>query len=130
MAQQSLFDATRAPVGRHTAWGYCHVPSGSTVDMTAAIEAQVERFAPGFRDRVIARHTMNTEAYEDHNPNYVGGDIGGGAFTVRKIFQFGRSRPYRIGQGLYLCSSATPPGGGVHGMCGYHAARAAIDDSR
>ncbi|MGI9609274.1 MAG: phytoene desaturase family protein [Acidimicrobiia bacterium] len=129
VAQQSLFDPSRAPAGRQTAWGYCHVPAGSAVDMTSAIESQIERFAPGFRDRIIARHTMDSVAYQDHNPNYVGGDIAGGAFTARKVLQFGRTRPYRIGEGVYLCSSATPPGGGVHGMCGYHAARAAIDDA-
>lgn len=130
VAQQSLFDPSRAPEGKHTAWAYCHVPSGSALDMTSAIESQIERFAPGFRDRIIGRHTMDTAAYQRHNPNYVGGDIAGGAFTARKILQFGRSRPYRIGEGLYLCSSATPPGGGVHGMCGYHAAHAAIVDAR
>ncbi|HSJ71145.1 MAG TPA: FAD-dependent oxidoreductase, partial [Acidimicrobiia bacterium] len=91
-------------------------------------ERQIERFAPGFRDRILARHTMGPEAFAEHNPNYVGGDIAGGAFTPRTTFQFGGSRPYRIGGGLYLCSSATPPGAGVHGMCGYHAARAAIAD--
>jgi phytoene dehydrogenase-like protein len=98
--------------------------------MTTAIEGQIERFAPGFRDRIVARHTMGPAAYEDHNPNYVGGDIAGGAFSVRRIVQFEALNPYRLGEGLYLCSSATPPGGGVHGMCGYHAARAAIEDAR
>ena len=97
--------------------------------MTMAIEQQIERFAPGFRDRILARHTMGPAAYERHNPNYVGGDIAGGAFSVRRMFQFGQSQPYRIGDGLYLCSSATPPGGGVHGMSGYHAARASIADT-
>lgn len=126
VAQQSLFDPSRAPHSRQTAWGYCHVPAGSDRDMTAVIEAQIERFAPGFRDLILARHTMDTAAYERHNSNLVGGDIAGGAFSSRRLLQFGRSRPYRIGDGLYLCSSATPPGGGVHGMCGYHAARAAI----
>jgi phytoene dehydrogenase-like protein len=130
VAQQSLFDPTRAPENMHTAWGYCHVPSGSAHDMTANIEAQIERFAPGFRDCIVAKHTMDSSAYERHNPNYVGGDIAGGAFSPRKLLQFGASRPYRIGDGVYLCSSATPPGGGVHGMCGYHAARAAIADAQ
>lgn len=130
VAQQSLFDPSRAPDGKQTAWGYCHVPNGSDRDMIAAIEAQVERFAPGFRDLILARHTMNTAAYERHNPNLVGGDIAGGAFSMRRLLQFGASRPYRIGDGLYLCSSATPPGGGVHGMCGYNAARAAISDAQ
>ena len=129
VTQQSLFDPSRAPSGKHTGWGYCHVPSGSDRDMTAAIEAQVERFAPGFRDLILARHAMGPAAYEMHNPNYVGGDIAGGAFSARRVLQFGTSRPYRIGDGLYLCSAATPPGGGVHGMAGYHAARAAIEDA-
>jgi phytoene dehydrogenase-like protein len=126
VTQQSLFDPSRAPEGQHTLWGYCHVPAESTVDMTDAIERQIERFAPGFRDRILARHTMGTAAFNEHNPNYVNGDIAGGAFSLRKTFQFGGSRPYRIGDGLFLCSSATPPGAGVHGMCGYHAARAAL----
>ena len=129
VAQQSLFDPSRAPNGNQTAWGYCHVPARSTVDMTSAIEGQIERFAPGFRDRIIARHTMGPAAYEDHNPNYVGGDIAGGAISVRRMVQFETLNPYRLGEGLYLCSSATPPGGGVHGMCGYHAARAAVADA-
>ncbi len=126
LAQQSLFDPSRAPSGVETAWAYCHVPNGSTVDMTERIEAQVERFAPGFRDRVIARHTMSPAAAERHNANYVGGDIGGGAADLRQFV----ARP-TLGlhpwatpvDGLYLCSSSTPPGGGVHGMCGWHAAR-------
>jgi phytoene dehydrogenase-like protein len=129
VAQQSLFDPSRAPTGNQTAWGYCHVPSRSDRDMTSAIEAQIERFAPGFKDRILARHTMGPAAYETHNQNYVGGDIAGGAFSARRVLQFGASRPYRIGAGLYLCSSATPPGGGVHGMSGYHAARAALADT-
>jgi len=129
VAQQSLFDDTRAPVGKHTGWGYCHVPSGSGVDMTEAIEAQIERFAPGFRDRILARHTMGPRQYEEHNPNYVAGDIAGGAFSLGRTLRFGYGQ-YRIGDGLYLCSSATSPGAGVHGMCGYHAARAALLDTR
>ena len=129
VAQQSLFDPSRAPDGKHTAWGYCHVPFGSDQDMTSVIEAQIERFAPGFRDQILARHTMGPSDYEQYNPNNVGGDIAGGAFSVGRILQFGLRRPYRLGDGVYLCSSATPPGGGVHGMCGYHAARAAIRDS-
>jgi phytoene dehydrogenase-like protein len=128
VAQQSLFDPSRAPEDGQTAWGYCHVPAGSTEDMAEAIEAQVERFAPGFRDRILVRHTMGPTALEAHNPNNVGGDIAGGAFGIRRSFQFGTSRPYRIGEGVYLCSAATPPGAGVHGMCGYRAARAAITD--
>jgi phytoene dehydrogenase-like protein len=127
LAQQSLFDDTRAPAGKHTAWGYCHVPNGSTVDMTEAIEDQVERFAPGFKERIIGRHTRNSVQYEEHNPSLVGGDIGGGGFGIKKILQMGAKRPYTLGEGLFLCSAAAPPGAGVHGMCGYHAARAALD---
>jgi phytoene dehydrogenase-like protein len=126
LAQQSLFDPSRAPAGKQTAWGYCHVPSGSDADMTDAIEAQVERFAPGFRDLIIGRSTLNSTQFEEYNPNYIRGDIAGGGFGFRKVFQLGSTAPYRIGEGLYLCSSATPPGAGVHGMCGYYAARAAL----
>jgi len=126
VAQQSLFDPSRAPHGKQTAWGYCHVPNGSDLDMTAAIEAQIEQFAPGFRDLILERHSMNAAQFEDHNPNYIGGDIAGGGFGPRKVFQLGSTGPYRIGEGLYLCSSATPPGAGVHGMCGFYAARAAL----
>jgi phytoene dehydrogenase-like protein len=125
VAQQSLFDDTRAPEGKHTVWAYCHVPNGSTVDMTEAIASQIERFAPGFRDLILAKHTRHAQDYEAYNPNYVGGDIGGGAFGLKKIMQLGKKRPYALGGGVFLCSSATPPGAGVHGMCGYHAARAA-----
>ncbi|WP_046246139.1 phytoene desaturase family protein [Hymenobacter terrenus] len=131
LAQPSRFDATRAPAGQHTAWAYCHVPNGSRVDMTEAIERQVERFAPGFRDRIIGRHTFDTAGMELYNPNYVGGDINGGRLDIRQLFTRPalRASPYRTSQlGLYLCSSATPPGGGVHGMCGYHAARRALRD--
>jgi phytoene dehydrogenase-like protein len=126
VAQQSLFDPSRAPEGKQTAWAYCHVPIGSDVDMTRAIESQIERFAPGFRELVLERHTMNATQLEAHNPNYVDGDIAGGGFGVRKVLQLGSTAPYKIGEGLFLCSSATPPGAGVHGMCGYHAARAAM----
>ncbi|MCC3152321.1 NAD(P)/FAD-dependent oxidoreductase [Hymenobacter sp. BT770] len=131
LAQQSLFDATRAPAGRHTAWAYCHVPNGSRVDMTAAIESQVERFAPGFRERILGRHSFDTAQLEAYNPNYVGGDINGGLLDLSQLFTRPalRASPYRTSQrGLYLCSSATPPGGGVHGMCGYYAARRALRD--
>ncbi|TVT41434.1 NAD(P)/FAD-dependent oxidoreductase [Hymenobacter setariae] len=131
LAQQSLFDATRAPAGQHTAWAYCHVPNGSRVDSTAAIERQVERFAPGFRERILARHTFDTAQMESYNPNYVGGDINGGLLDIRQLYTRPalRASPYRTSQaGLYLCSSATPPGGGVHGMCGYHAAKRALRD--
>ncbi|MDF7814092.1 NAD(P)/FAD-dependent oxidoreductase [Hymenobacter sp. YC55] len=131
LAQQSLFDDTRAPAGQHTAWAYCHVPNGSTQDMITAIEQQVERFAPGFRERIIGRHTFNTAQLEAYNPNYVGGDINGGLLDLTQLFTRPalRASPYRTSQaGLYLCSSATPPGGGVHGMCGYHAASRALRD--
>ena len=132
-AQPSLFDPSRAPAGRHTAWGYCHVPNGSTVDMTARIEAQIERFAPGFRDRILARHVMGPAQLERYNANYVGGDINGGLADLRQLFArpVARLVPYRTpARGLYLCSSSTPPGGGVHGMCGYHAARTALRQRR
>jgi phytoene dehydrogenase-like protein len=131
LAQQSLFDTSRAPQGKHTAWAYCHVPHGSTVDMTEKIERQVERFAPGFRERVLARHTMNTAQMEDHNPNYIGGDINGGAIDIGQLFTRPALRfsPYKTSaKGLYICSSSTPPGGGVHGMCGYRAAQKALKD--
>lgn len=131
LAQQSLFDASRAPEGKHTAWAYCHVPNGSVTDMTEIIEQQVERFAPGFRERILAKHTMNTAQVEAYNPNYIGGDINGGVIDLGQIFTRPalRSSPYRTSaKGLYLCSSSTPPGGGVHGMCGYHAAKRALKD--
>lgn len=130
-AQQSLFDHTRAPRGKHTGWAYCHVPNGSTKDMTIAIENQVERFAPGFKDMILARHTMNTAQMQEHNPNYIGGDINGGAANIAQLFTRPALRwsPYRTSaKGLYICSSSTPPGGGVHGMCGYHAAKRALKD--
>lgn len=131
LAQQSLFDPSRVPAGKQSAWAYCHVPHGSTKDMTTIIESQVERFAPGFKDTIKERHTMNTVQMEAYNPNYIGGDINGG---IQDIFQL-YSRPtlqispYRTSAtGVYLCSSSTPPGGGVHGMCGYHAAKQALKD--
>lgn len=127
LAQQSLFDPTRAPNGKHTAWAYCHVPNGSQRDMTREIESQVERFAPGFRDLILYRAARTAVQYEEYNPNMPGGDIGGGRFGPRKVLQLGDRRPYSLGGGVFLCSSATPPGAGVHGMCGYHAARAALD---
>jgi phytoene dehydrogenase-like protein len=133
VAQPSVFDSTRAPEGGHTAWTYCHVPNGSTVDMTKNIENQIERFAPGFRDCVIARHTINTAQLEAYNPNCVGGDINGGIQDLAQIIWRPASafHPYRTSiKGVYLCSSSTPPGGGVHGMCGYHAARAALHDMK
>lgn len=131
LAQQSLFDDSRAPEGKHTAWAYCHVPNGSTRDMTEIIEKQVARFAPGFRDQIIGRHTMNTSQMQEHNPNYIGGDINGGVIDIGQLFTRPalRSSPYRTSaKGLYICSSSTPPGGGVHGMCGYHAAKRALND--
>lgn len=129
VAQQSLFDPTRAPDGRHTGWAYCHVPHGSDVDMTTAIERQVERFAPGFRDRVLARHIRTARDLEGYNANMIGGDIGGGANTLRQFIArpVARIDPYTTpNERLFLCSSSTPPGGGVHGMCGHLAARSAL----
>ncbi len=131
VAQQSLFDPTRAPEGRHTLWAYCHVPHGSERDMTEAIEHQIERFAPGFRDCMLARHTLDTARLERANPNLIGGDINGGAANLWQLIARPvlSPTPYRTPlRGFYLCSSSTPPGGGVHGMCGYHAARAALRD--
>lgn len=125
LAQQSLFDVSRAPEGKQVLWGYCHVPSGSTVDMTERIEAQIERFAPGFRDLILARSTMNALEMEHYNTNYIGGDINGGLQDLRQIFTRPAPRfdPYSTpNRRLYLCSSSTPPGGGVHGLCGYFAA--------
>jgi phytoene dehydrogenase-like protein len=132
LAQHSLFDPSRAPKGKHTAWAYCHVPNGSTVDMTERIEAQIERFAPGFRDLVLARSVLPPAELERRNRNLVGGDLNAGAATLwrlvaRPVFS---SSPYRTpARGLYLCSASTPPGGGVHGMCGYLAARSALRDA-
>lgn len=128
LAQQSLFDGSRAPEGRHTVWAYCHVPNGSTVDMTERIERQVERFAPGFRDRILARATAGPAELERTNPNLVGGDINGGVMDLRQLVARPALRldPYRTSlPGLYLCSSSTPPGPAVHGLCGYLAARSA-----
>ncbi len=131
LAQQSLYDHTRAPQGKHTAWAYCHVPNGSTRNMTDIIEAQVERFAPGFKERILARHTFDSVQMQEHNPNYIGGDINGGRLDIGQLFTRPALRwsPYRTSaKGLYICSSSTPPGGGVHGMCGYHAAKQALKD--
>ena len=131
LTQQSVFDDTRAPAGKQVGWAYCHVPQGSTMDMTAIIEQQVERFAPGFKDTILTRHTMNTVQMEAYNPNYLGGDIGGGANNLGQLFTRPALRwsPYRTSaKGLYICSASTPPGGGVHGLCGYHAARRALKD--
>lgn len=129
VAQQSLFDDSRAPAGKHTVWAYCHVPSGSTYDMGERIESQIERFAPGFKDRIIGRAAMNCADFENYNANYIGGDISAGAhsglqFLARPVLSL---NPYRTSDPrLFLCSASTPPGAGVHGMCGYHAARAVI----
>jgi len=131
LAQQSNFDRSRAPGGKQTAWGYCHVPNGSTVDMTNHIEQQIERFAPGFRDIILARHTISALELEQYNPNYIGGDINGGMIDITQLFTRPALRlsPYRTSaKGIYLCSSSTPPGGGVHGMCGFAAAKAALRD--
>jgi phytoene dehydrogenase-like protein len=131
VAQQSLFDESRAPSGQHTLWAYSHVPFGCKIDMSERIESQIERFAPGFRDCILARHAMGAADLEKSNPNLAGGDISGGATNLpqliaRPVFS---PTPYRTPlRGIYLCSSSTPPGGGVHGMCGYHAARAALRD--
>ena len=129
VVQPSLFDPSRAPPGQHTLWGYCHVPHGLTADMTEQIEAQIERFAPGFRGLVLARHTMAPADFNRYNANYVGGDITGGIMDLRQVLArpvFSRC-PYAVpAANLFLCSSSTPPGPGVHGMCGYHAARAAM----
>jgi phytoene dehydrogenase-like protein len=131
VAQQSLFDETRAPAGKHTLWAYCHVPFGCKINMSDAMESQIERFAPGFRDCIFARHKTGAADLEKSNPNLAGGDINGGAANLRQLIArpiFSRT-PYRTPlRGVYLCSSSTPPGGGVHGMCGYHAARAALRD--
>ncbi len=142
LSQPSLFDAGRAPAGKHTVWAYCHVPARSTSDFSARIEAQIERFAPGFRDRILARRVHTSVEMEAYNPNYVGGDINGGVQDLRQLFtrpairwnpyrvpaQHMRNRPGSSFRRLYLCSSATPPGGGVHGMCGFHAAETALRD--
>jgi phytoene dehydrogenase-like protein len=129
LAQQSLFDQTRAPEGKHTVWAYCHVPNGSTFDMTERIEGQIERFAPGFRDLVLAKSVAGTADLERWNPNLVGGDINGGYMDLKQLFTrpMPRANPYSTpAGGIYICSSSTPPGGGVHGMCGYLAARTVL----
>ena len=131
LAQPTAVDFSRAPAGKHIVWAYCHVPNGSDFDMTERMENQIERFASGFRDCILARHTTNCEAMEAKNGNLVGGDINGGAFDLRQLLArpILTPTPYRIPvPGYYLCSSSTPPGGGVHGMCGFHAAEAAIRD--
>ena len=129
VVQPTLFDRTRAPAGKHVLWAYCHVPNGSDVDMTKRIEAQIERFAPGFGDRILARHTMNAREMQTHDASFVGGDINGGLANLRQFFArpVVSFDPYRVPRTkLLLCSASTPPGGGVHGMCGYFAARSAL----
>ena len=129
VAQQSLFDATRAPEGKHTVWAYCHVPNGADFDMSERIEAQIERFAPGFRDRILAKHTLTTSELERYNANYVGGDINGGLANLMQFFTRPTIRPVPYStsaKNIYICSSSTPPSGGVHGMCGYYGAKAAL----
>lgn len=130
VAQNSLFDATRAPAGKHIGWAYCHIPHNSPVDMTERIENQIERFAPGFRDCIIAKATKNALQMEQWNANYIGGDINGGAGILSQLFTrpVAKLNPYAMPtEGFYICSSSTPPGGGVHGMCGYHAAKTAFE---
>ncbi|MFM7141053.1 MAG: phytoene desaturase family protein, partial [Alphaproteobacteria bacterium] len=129
VVQQSQFDPSRAPDGKHTGYAYCHVPAGSTVDATARIEAQIERFAPGFRDRILARHVAGPAWFENHDPNYVGGAVTGGAADLSQLFTrpVARIDPYSTpNPRVWICSASTPPGGGVHGMCGFHAARRAL----
>jgi phytoene dehydrogenase-like protein len=129
LTQPSLFDETRAPPGQHTAWAYCHVPHGSTLDATEAVEAQVENAAVGFKSCILARFVKSAAAYEQYNPNYVGGDINGGSADLSQLFfrPLPRLDPYSTpAPDIFLCSSSTPPGGGVHGMCGYWAARSAL----
>jgi phytoene dehydrogenase-like protein len=129
LAQPTLFDSSRAPEGKHTVWAYCHAPAGMKVDLTDAIEDQIERFAPGFRELVLARHSVDAPTLEAQNPNYIGGDISGGVQDLSQIVMRPAPRwdPYSTPvDGIYLCSSSTPPGAGVHGMCGYLAARSAL----
>ncbi len=131
VAQTSLFDKTRTPEGKHTAWAYCHVPNGSNADMTEAVENQLERFAPGFRDCILAKSVKTPADLEHYNANYIGGDINGGAGILSQLFTrpVAKINPYKIpASGLYICSSSTPPGGGVHGMCGYHAAKTVLEN--
>jgi phytoene dehydrogenase-like protein len=129
LAQQSLFDPTRAPAGKHTVWAYCHVPGGSSCDVSERIIEQIECFAPGFRERILAKHVFTAAEMERYNPNYIGGDINGGVQDIWQLFTRPtiRLNPYSTPiKGLYLCSSSTPPGGAVHGLCGYFAAKAAL----
>jgi phytoene dehydrogenase-like protein len=124
LAQPTLFDSNRAPAGMHIAWGYCHVPNGSNFDMSERIEAQIERFAPGFRKLILKRHVALAAALEQENPNLVGGDIAGGASDLRQLLFRPTSRLYGTpAENILLCSSSTPPGAGIHGLCGYRAAQ-------
>jgi len=127
LVQPSLFDSSRAPAGKHTAWAYCHVPNGSKVDMLEKLEGQIERFAPGFRDRILARRVFSPADLESMDSNLVGGDIGGGTMDLRQfLFRPTRRHYATSARDIYICSASTPPGGGVHGMCGYHAAKLAL----
>jgi phytoene dehydrogenase-like protein len=129
LGQPSLFDSSRAPASQHTAWAYCHVPNGSTEDYVESIERQIVRYAPGFRDCILSRSVSSPKALESWNPNLVGGDILGGAMNVRQLLFRPTCSLYRTSRsGLYLCGASTPPGGGVHGMCGFHAAKMALAD--
>ncbi len=130
LAQHSVFDKTRAPEGKHTAWAYCHVPNGNTADFTEAIENQIEKSAPGFKDLILAKRTHNTKQLEQYNPNLIGGDINGGKQDITQLFTrpVAKLDPYATSNpSLFICSASTPPGGGVHGMCGYHAAKSAFN---
>jgi phytoene dehydrogenase-like protein len=129
VAQQSIFDPTRAPPGAHTLWAYCHVPNGSPADARTAVEGQIERFAPGFRDLVRSSSSLSPAQMQASNPNYIGGDINGGAADLRQLWARPAARrvPYSTPDPrLFICSASTPPGGGVHGLCGWHAAQAAL----
>ena len=129
LAQPTLFDPTRAPAGKHIAWAYCHVPNGSKIDVSDRIERQIERFAPGFRQRILKLHVATAATLESYNPNLIGGDFSGGSAQLDQLFTRPTWRRYRTPvRNLYLCSASTPPGGGVHGMCGYWAAHAALED--
>ena len=124
VAQPTLFDPSRAPEGKHVAWAYCHVPNGSQFDMLPRLEAQIERFAPGFRDCILARRVFSPADLEAHDANLVGGDIGGGSVSLHQFLFRPTGKNYSTSApDIFLCSSSTPPGGGVHGMCGFHAAQ-------
>ena len=129
MSQQSQFDNSRAPTGKHTGWAYCHVPFASKADMTKQIENQIERFAPGFKDTILARHTMTPQDFQNYNPNYLGGAITGGVSDIFQLFTrpVARFDPYSTpNPDIFICSASSPPGGGVHGMCGFYAAQSVL----